>query len=101
LQHFAADSAEPGWLFARYGFDDPVWTRRKLLKSDCSLHAETFTQLPHYLSTVGFKGGKPKKEQALFKDLRQYVKDPWKDELCPEPRTFKPPIRDKRPCPDW
>ncbi len=24
-----------------------------------------------------------------------------KDELCPDPRLFKPPVRDNRPCPDW
>ena len=54
-----------------------------------------------HLSSAGFKGGKPEKEEALFKNLRQYVKDERKDELCPDPRLFKPPVRDNRPCPDW
>jgi len=57
--------------------------------------------MPKYLSTVGFKGKKPEKEKILFQNLRQYVKDDWKDELCPDPRIFKPPVRDKLPCPDW
>ncbi len=101
FQHFAVDSAEPGWLLTRYGFAESVWEKRKLLKSDRSLNTEEFNNLPQYLSTVGFKGGKPAKENALFENLRQYVRDEWKDELCPDPSTFIPPVRDTRPCPDW
>jgi len=101
FQHFAADSAEPGWLLAKYGFDDTGWEKRKLLTSERSLNTKKFKNLPHYLATVGFKGGKPEKEKALFENLRQYVRDEWKDELCPDPSIFKPPVRDKRPCPDW
>lgn len=102
FQHFAVDSDEPGCILTRYGFDDDnVWEKRKLLRSDRSISTEKFKNLTQCLSTVGFKGGKPEKEIALFENLRQYVKDEWKDEICPDPRMFKPPIRDKRPCPDW
>jgi len=57
--------------------------------------------MPKYLSTVGFKGGKPKKEKGLFKNLRQYVKEEWKDELCPDPETSKFPVRIENPCLDF
>jgi hypothetical protein len=101
FQHFAADAAEPGWLCMKYGFDDSCWTKRQLLKLGRSLESEAFQQLPQHISPGGFKGGKREKEQALFDNLRQYVKEPWQDEICPDPSTFIPPIRDKQPCPDW
>ena len=101
FQHFATDSAKPGWILFRYGFDDNIWKKRKLLKADHSINAERFKNMTKYILNVGYKGGKPEKEKALFKNLRQYVKDEWKDELCPDPRIFKPPLRDKRPCYDW
>ena len=101
FHHFATDAAKPGWIFFKYGFDDDVWEKRKLLKSNRSLRTKKFTNLTKYLSSVGFKGGKPEKEKALFENLRQYVKDKWKDELCPDHRIFEPPARNKRPCPDW
>lgn len=62
-----------------------------------------FTNMPKYLLTVGFKGGKPEKEKFLFQNLRKYVKDEddWKDDLCPDHRIIKTPVREKLPCPDW
>jgi len=96
FQHFVVDCREPGWISARYGVGDDTWNKRTLLKSNANLHLEEFKSLPKYLSTVGFKGGKFKKEKGLFENLRQYVKDEWKDELCPDPETFKPPVRDKQ-----
>lgn len=101
FQHFVADCCEPGWIWAKYGVDDDDWKKIKLLKSDSDLNLEEFRSLPKYLSSVGFKGGKPEKEKGLFENLRQYVKDDWKDELCPDPETFKPPVRDKKRCQDW
>lgn len=101
FQHFAMDSTDPGQVWMKYGFDDDAWKKRNLLKSDTSTTLEKFHNLPKYLSVVGFKGGKPEKENALFEDLRQYVKDDWKDELCPDPGIFRPPVRVERPCPDW
>jgi hypothetical protein len=101
FQHFAADNTEPGWIWVKYGFGDDEWKKRKLLKPDMSKSYERLKDIPKYLSTVGFKGGKPEKEKALFENLRQYVKDDWKDELCPDPKIFKSPIRIERPCPDW
>jgi len=101
FQHFVIDNSEPGWIWAKYGFDDDIWKKRKLLKSDVNLNLEEFKNIPQYLSTVGFKGGKLEKEKGLFENLRQYVEDEWKDELCPDPETFKPPVREKQPCPDW
>ncbi len=101
FQHFVADSSQPGWIFAKYGIDDDTWKKRKLLKSELSLNLEEFKSLPKYLSAVGFKGGKYEKEKRLFENLRQYVKDEWKDELCPDPETFMPPVRIKQFCPDW
>lgn len=101
FQHFVVDNSEPGWIWAKYGFDDDIWKKRKLLKSDANLNLEEFKNLPQYLSTVGFKGGKLEKEKGLFENLRQYVEDEWKDVLCPDPETFKPPVREKQPCPDW
>ena len=56
---------------------------------------------PTCLNTVRLKGGKLEKEKALFDNLREYVKDPWKDELCPNPEIFKDPVREKQHCPDW
>jgi hypothetical protein len=101
FQHFLVDASEPGWISAKYGFDDDVWQKKNLIKSDGILEAEAFKNLPQYLKSVGFKGGTPEKEKALFENLRQYVKDPWKDELCPNPETFKVPIREKQSCPNW
>ncbi len=101
FHHFAADSSEPGWLFAKYSSDDDKWKKRKLLKSDRSISTGKFENLTKHLSVAGYRGGKPEKEKALFENLRQYIKDEWKDELCPDPRTFKHPVRNKRPCPDW
>jgi len=101
FQHFVVDCSEPGWIWAKYGTDDDTWKKRKLLKSDSNLNLEEFKSLTKKISTVGFKGGKFEKEKGLFKQLRQYVKDEWKDELCPDPETFRPPIREKQPCPDW
>ncbi|MEK8020723.1 MAG: hypothetical protein VSS75_027970 [Candidatus Parabeggiatoa sp.] len=37
----------------------------------------------------------------LFKNLRKYVKDEWKDELCPNPETFQTPVRKNQACLDW
>ncbi|MCP4104935.1 MAG: hypothetical protein GY749_05275, partial [Desulfobacteraceae bacterium] len=54
----------------RYGFDD-VWKKKELLKSDKTPDSEKFKNLPLYLDTVGFKGGKLEKEKALFENLRQ------------------------------
>ncbi len=101
FQHFVADCSEPGWIWAKYGVDDDVWKKIKLLKSDSCLNLEEFKSLPKYLSSVGFRGGKPEKEKGLFENLRQYVEQEWKDELCPDPETFEPPVRDKKFCPDW
>jgi hypothetical protein len=101
FQHFAADAAEPGWLGVKYGFDDQDWTKRQLLKSIRSREDETFQRIPQHIATVGFKGGKREKEQALFDNLRQYVREPWKDEICPDPTHFTPPVREKKTCPDW
>ena len=101
FQHFAADYNEPGCIWTKYGFDDDVWKKTNLLKTNKKTGAKKFKNLTGYLSSVGFKGGKPEKEKSLFENLRQYVKEDWKDEICPDPRTFKPPVRDYRPCPDW
>ncbi len=101
FQHFVVDSSEPGWIWARYGVDDDIWKKRRLLISDSNLYIEEFRCLPKFLSTVGFKGGKFEKEKELFENLRQYVKDEWRDELCPDPETFIPPVREKHLCPDW
>ncbi|MEI6262117.1 MAG: hypothetical protein WCR46_19715 [Deltaproteobacteria bacterium] len=101
FQHFVVDSSDPGWIWARYGVDDDIWKKRKLLISDSNLYLEEFRCLPKFLSTVGFKGGKFEKEKELFENLRQYVKDEWRDELCPDPETFIPPVRDRHLCPDW
>lgn len=101
FQHFAVDSTDPGRIWTKYGFNDDVWNKRKLLKSDKSIKLEKFKNIPKYLPIVGFRGGKPAKEKALFEKLRQYVKDEWKDDLCPDPETFKPPDRIENQCPDW
>lgn len=101
FQHFVSDCSEPGWIWAKYGVDDDTWKKTKLLKSDSILLLEEFKKLPKDLSTVGFKGGKFKKEKMLFENMRQYVKDSFQDELCPDPETFESPIRDKQICPDW
>ena len=101
FQHFAVDRTDPGRIWAKYGCHDDVWKKRILLKSDSSLQRETFQNIPQYLSIVGFKGGKPEKENALYENLRPYVKDEWKDALCPEPEAFKAPVRIERVCPDW
>jgi hypothetical protein len=101
FQHFAVDSTDPGRIWVKYGFNDDIWEKRKLLKSDKSIKIEKFKNIPKYLSVVGFRGGKAEKEKALYENLRQYVKDEWKDELCPDPETFKPPVRIERSCPDW
>jgi len=100
FHHFAMDSSKPGWIFFRYGSHDDDWKKQKMLKSDSSLKTEKFKNLTKYLTHAGFKGGKPEKEKILYENLRQYVKDAWKDELCPDPRTYKLPVRNKRPCPD-
>ena len=101
FHHFATDSVKPGWIFFKSGFNDNNWKKRKLLKSDSSLSNDRFMNLSKYISNVEFKGGKPEKEKALFENLRHYVKDKWKDELCPDPKKFEFPLRDKQPCPDW
>ncbi len=101
FQHFAVDNNDPGRIWMKYGCNDDAWKKKKLLKSDKSIKLEKFKNIPKYLYTVGFKGGKPEKEKALYKNLRQYVKDEWKDELCPNPETFKPPVRIESQCPDW
>ncbi len=101
FQHFYVDSDEPGYIMTKYGFDDEVWKKTKLLKTDKNITLEKFIKLPEYLDTVGFQGGKPEKEALLYKNLRQYVDDEWKDELCPNPKTFKPPLRTNQSCPDW
>ena len=60
-----------------------------------------FQNLPVSLKAVGFKGGNPEKEKAIFKNLRKYVKDEWKNELCPNPETFQIPVRKHQACLDW
>lgn len=101
FQHFAVDRTEPGWIWTKYGWSDKEWRKTRLLKSEPQLHLETFQDLPKHLHAVGFKGGKPDKEQALFKDLRPYVKDEWKDEICPDPEEFQVPVLEEKSCPDW
>ncbi len=101
FQHFAVDSNDPGQILLKCGYNDDAWKKRKLLKSAKSIKLKKFQNLPKYLSVVGFKGGKPEKEKALYENLRPYVKDEWKDELCPDPETFKTPVRIERSCPDW
>ena len=101
FQHFSVDCTKPGYILTKYGFDDDAWTTTKLLKLDEILTLEKFKNLPKYLDIVGFQGGKPEKEEALYKNLRQYVNNEWKDDLCPNPKTFKRPIRVYQPCPDW
>ena len=101
FQHFAVDSSEPGFIFVKNGFSDKMWKKRKLIKSEDYLDKEEFKNLTRHLDVMGFKGGKPEKEKKLFENLRQYVKSEWKDELCPDPKEFKPPIREKQNCPDW
>lgn len=101
FQHFAIDSADPCRILIKHGFNNDIWEKRKLLKSDKSTKLEKFRDIPKHLSIVGYKGGKPAKEKALYKNLRQYVKDEWKDELCPDPEIFKAPVRILKRCPDW
>ena len=101
FQHFAVDSTEPGCILIKHGLDDSTWMKRKLLMLDENIEIEKFKNLPKYLAAVGFQGGKPEKEKSLYKNLRQYVKDEWKDELCPNPETFKSPVRINQPCLDW
>ncbi len=100
-QHFAVDSSDPGRIWVKFGFDDDKWKKRKLLNSIKSTKLEKFKNMPKYLSTVGFKGGKSKKEKGLYKNLRQYVKDEWKDDLCPDPETFILPDRIEKSCLDF
>ena len=57
--------------------------------------------LAQELKPVGYKGGKIEKERILFDKLRPYVRDEWKDEICPNPETFVPPKRKQSFCPDW
>ncbi len=101
FQHFAVDKTEPGFIWAKYDSSDAVWKKKNLLMSSDIIHTDEFKNLPKHISTVGFKGGELKKETMLFENLRIYVKDKWKDELCPDPKTFKPPIRKEKTCPDW
>ncbi len=101
FQHFVADSAKPGRILAKHGFDDDTPKKVQLLKSDQTMKLKIFQNLPASLKAVGFKGGNPEKEKALFKNLRKYVKDKWKDELCPNPETFQTPVRKHQACLDW
>ena len=101
FQHFAADNSTPGQIWVKTGFDTDIWEKKNLLKLDINTIIEEFKNIPKNLSTVGFKGGKPEKERALFENLREYVKDDWKELICPDPDKFKPPIRINRCCPDW
>ena len=101
FQHFAVDSTKPGIIFIKYGFDDDKWKKRKLLKSAKSIKLKQFKNMPKYINSVGFKGGKTEKEKALYENLRQYVKEEWKDELCPNPDTVKFSVRIEKSCPDW
>lgn len=101
FQHFVVDSTKPGWILAKHGFDDETPKEVQLLKSDKTLTLPIFQNLPASLKAVGFKGGNPEKEKALFKNLRKYVKDEWKDELCPNPKTFQAPVRKHKACLDW
>lgn len=71
------------------------------MKYDENIGLEKFKNLTRYLNIVGFIGGKPEKEQKIFKNLRQYVKESLQDELCPNPETFEHPVRENKPCPDW
>ena len=59
-----------------------------------------FKYLPKYLKAVEFKGGNYEKERSIFENLRKYVKDEWKDELCPNPATFIIPVRKHQACLD-
>jgi len=101
FQHFAVDSDEPGTIRAKSGFEDDRWEKKKLLKSEKNIRLKKSENLPKHLSVVGFEGGKLNKEKNSYKNLRPYVKDEWKDSLCPDPETFKLPVRQKKICPDW
>ena len=57
FQHFAVDNNDPGRIWVKYGFNDDVWRKQKLLKSDKSIKLEKFKNIPKYLPVVGFKGG--------------------------------------------
>ena len=75
FQHFVVDSTSPGWILAKHGFDDDTPKKVQLLKSDKTMKLKIFQNLPVSLKAVGFKGGNPEKEKAIFKNLRKYVKD--------------------------
>ncbi len=101
FQHFAIDSSNPGCILAKHGVDDDTPKKLQLIKSDKTVKLKRFQNLPASLKAVGFKGGNPEKEEAIFKNLRKYVKDEWKDELCPNPETFQAPVRKHKACLDW
>jgi hypothetical protein len=101
FQHFVADNSEPGWIWSKYGAHDETWVKTKLLTSKSSLKKNTYRHLTKSLIPVGFIGGKTEKEKNLFEKLRPYVRDEWKDDVCPDPEIFTPPERKSTPCPDW
>jgi len=101
FQHFVADKSEPGWICSKHGAADQTWVKTKLLTSDSSLNKNSYLNLTKSLTPVGYKGGKIEKEKNLFEKLRPYVRDEWKEEICPDPETFVPPVRKPKPCPDW
>jgi hypothetical protein len=100
-QHFSIESSEPGWIWSKHGANDDAWVKTKLLISDSSLKMKNYMDLTQELKPVGYKGGKIEKERILFDKLRPYVRDEWKDEICPNPETFVPPKRKQSFCPDW
>ena len=99
-QHFIVDKAQPGRIIVKHGFDDGSPQNIKLIQSDKSVKLKKFQHLPTYLKTVGFKGGNYEKEKSIFENLRKYVKDEWKDELCPNPDIFQIPVRKHQVCLD-
>ena len=101
FQHLVIDSTKPGCVLAQYGFDDDTPKKRRLLKSDTIVKLDAFQNLPTSLAAIGFKGGTSEKEKALFDNLRRYVEDEWKDEICPNPETFKTPVKETQACVDW
>lgn len=100
FQHFILDNAKSGQIIVKHGFDDETPQQIQLIKSDTTENLKRFQNLPTYLKAVGFKGGNLEKEKKIFENLRKYVKDEWKDELCPNPETFQIPVRKHQACLD-
>lgn len=77
--HFTFDSAAAGEVQARALADNPPEAHAilKVDKSQLSRH-----QLPPVLPSAGLTD---ERKQYLFKEIRPFVADPYKDELCPNP----------------